>query len=78
MMNNQKWEELIQKLIRSNILRSTQVINALRKVPRENFLPENVKAYAANDCPLQIGSRQTASAPLSWHSCGQLGETWYQ
>ena len=64
-MNNQKWEELIQKLIRSNILRSTQVINALRKVPRENFLPENVKAYAANDCPLQIGSRQTASAPLS-------------
>jgi protein-L-isoaspartate(D-aspartate) O-methyltransferase len=64
-MNNQKWDELIQQLIRSNILRSTQVINALRKVPRENFLPENVKAYSATDCPLQIGSGQTASAPLS-------------
>ena len=65
MMKNQKWEELIQKLIKNNILRSTQVINALRKVPRENFLPENVKTYASNDCPLQIGLGQTASAPLS-------------
>lgn len=65
MMSNQKWEELMQKLIRNKILYSTQVINALRKVPRENFLPENMKAYAANDCPLQIGSGQTASAPLS-------------
>ena len=65
MMSNQNWEELIQKLISGNILRSAQVIKALRKVPRENFLPENMKAYAANDCPLQIGSGQTASAPLS-------------
>ncbi len=65
MMSNQDWEELIQKLIRSNILRSAQVIKALSKVPRENFLPENMKGYAANDCPLQIGSGQTASAPLS-------------
>jgi protein-L-isoaspartate(D-aspartate) O-methyltransferase len=32
-------------------------------VPREPFLPENVKASAASDCPLPIGSGQTASAP---------------
>jgi protein-L-isoaspartate(D-aspartate) O-methyltransferase len=64
-MSQQTWEELIQKLIRSDILRSPQVINALRQVPREKFLPENMKSHAATDCPLQIGSGQTASAPLS-------------
>ena len=57
------WEDLIQKLVRSGILRSKNVIEALRRVPRESFLPENVKKNAAMDCPLPIGSGQTASAP---------------
>ena len=64
-MSQHKWEELIQKLIRSGILRSPNVIRAFRQVPRELFLPQNVKANAAMDCPLPIGSGQTASAPLS-------------
>ena len=64
-MSQHAWEELIQKLVRSGLLRSPNVIKALRKVPREPFLPENVKANAAMDCPLPIGSGQTASAPLS-------------
>jgi protein-L-isoaspartate(D-aspartate) O-methyltransferase len=62
-MSQQKWEGLIQKLVRSGILRSPNVVRALRQVPREPFLPENVKASAAMDCPLPIGSGQTASAP---------------
>ena len=62
-MSKQKWEGLIQKLVRGGILRSPSVIRALRQVPREPFLPENVKANAAMDCPLPIGSGQTASAP---------------
>jgi protein-L-isoaspartate(D-aspartate) O-methyltransferase len=61
----QKWEELIQKLIRIGVLSSPSVIRALRKVKREPFLPENVKKQAALDCPLPIGLGQTASAPLS-------------
>jgi protein-L-isoaspartate(D-aspartate) O-methyltransferase len=60
---SQKWEGLIQKLIRGGILRSSNVIRALRQVPREPFLPGIVKASAASDCPLPIGSGQTASAP---------------
>ena len=60
---SQKWEDLIQKLVRSGILRSPNVIDSLRRVPREQFLPDNVKASAATDCPLPIGSGQTASAP---------------
>jgi protein-L-isoaspartate(D-aspartate) O-methyltransferase len=64
-MSQQKWEGLIQKLVKSGILKSPNVIKALRQVPRELFLPENMKHHAAMDCPLPIGSGQTASAPLS-------------
>ena len=60
---SQEWESLVQKLVRSGILRSPEVIGALRRVPREPFLPDDVKASAATDCPLPIGSGQTASAP---------------
>ena len=60
---SRQWEDLIQKLVRNGILRSPNVIEALRRVPREPFLPEPVKSSAATDCPLPIGSGQTASAP---------------
>ena len=60
---SRQWEGLIRQLVTSGILRSPRVIEALRRVPREPFLPENVKASAATDCPLPIGSGQTASAP---------------
>jgi protein-L-isoaspartate(D-aspartate) O-methyltransferase len=60
---SRQWEDLIQTLVRSGILRSPNVIEALRRVPREPFLPEPVKSSAATDCPLPIGSGQTASAP---------------
>jgi protein-L-isoaspartate(D-aspartate) O-methyltransferase len=62
-MGQQKWEGLIQELVRSGILRSPNVIRALRRVPRGKFLPRQVKVNAAVDCPLSIGSGQTASAP---------------
>jgi len=34
-------------------------------VPREKFLPENMRSYGAVDTPLPIGFGQTASAPHS-------------
>ena len=64
-MSQQSWDGLIQNLVRRGVLRSPIVIRALRQVPREPFLPKNVKANATMDCPLPIGSGQTASAPLS-------------
>ena len=64
-MEKQAWEGLIQRLIRGGILRSPRVIRALRRVPRDFFLPERVKAHAAVDSPLPIGYGQTISAPLS-------------
>jgi protein-L-isoaspartate(D-aspartate) O-methyltransferase len=63
-LNNQ-WENLIQDLIRSGILKTPQVIKAMEMVPRCLFISENDKAYAAIDSPLPIGSGQTVSAPLS-------------
>lgn len=60
-----EWEELIQRLIKSGILKSPRVIRAMRLVPRERFIPESYKPYAAIDTPLPIGEGQTVSAPQS-------------
>lgn len=62
-MKKKDWEELVERLIREGILRSPNVINAMRVVSRDAFLPENVRSYAAVDSPLPIGWGQTISAP---------------
>jgi protein-L-isoaspartate(D-aspartate) O-methyltransferase len=62
-MEKADWEQLIQNLIAEGILRSPHVVQAMRLVPREPFLPERVKSYYAVDSPLPIGWGQTASAP---------------
>jgi protein-L-isoaspartate(D-aspartate) O-methyltransferase len=59
------WEKLIDSLTRQGILRSPKVINAMRAVPRANFLPEDTQSYSAVDTPLPIGFGQTISAPHS-------------
>jgi protein-L-isoaspartate(D-aspartate) O-methyltransferase len=58
-----EWERLIHNLIKEGILRSPGVIDTMRKVPREKFLPENMRSYSTVDTPLPIGFGQTASAP---------------
>jgi protein-L-isoaspartate(D-aspartate) O-methyltransferase len=58
-----EWEKLIQNLIKERVLHSPRVIEAMRRVPREKFLPENMRTYSAVDTPLPIGFGQTASAP---------------
>lgn len=39
------------------------VIRAMREVPRERFIPENLAEYAYDDNPLQINGGQTISQP---------------
>jgi protein-L-isoaspartate(D-aspartate) O-methyltransferase len=39
------------------------LLKAFEKVPREEFVPEDVKAHAYTDQPLQIGHGQTISQP---------------
>jgi protein-L-isoaspartate(D-aspartate) O-methyltransferase len=58
-----EWEKLIQNLVKQGVLHSAKIIETMRKVSREKFLPENMRFYSAVDTPLPIGFGQTASAP---------------
>ncbi len=53
-------EELLEGM-RGRI--SDQVVEAMASVPRELFVPENLKHVAYEDMPLPIGFGQTISAP---------------
>jgi protein-L-isoaspartate(D-aspartate) O-methyltransferase len=59
----QERERRVQALIRDGILQTQSVIESLRKVPRENFVPPDLRSYAYVDSPLPIGYGQTISAP---------------
>lgn len=39
------------------------IISAIQEVPREEFVPENLKDYAYENIALSVGSGQTISAP---------------
>jgi protein-L-isoaspartate(D-aspartate) O-methyltransferase len=67
-MEKKRWDVLVQSLVDAGILRSPRVVRALHLVSREQFLPDNMKPYAAVDAPLSIGWGQTVSAPLNWPS----------
>lgn len=56
-------KELVERLENQGIIQSEPVKKALNTVPREDFLPEEVKPQAYFDHPLPIGEGQTISAP---------------
>ena len=64
-LEKRNWESLVENLVKESILRSPEVIRAMRSVPRADFLPENMQLYSAVDTPLPIGFGQTVSAPHS-------------
>jgi protein-L-isoaspartate(D-aspartate) O-methyltransferase len=56
-------EELIEHIKSVGYLKSKQIEEALRKMPRYLFVPESMKHLACNDMPLSIGYNQTISQP---------------
>jgi len=64
-------EELIEKLLNYDYIKSDKVKKAMLKVPREEFLPPEKKTFAYLDQPLGIGEGQTISAP---HMVGMICE----
>jgi protein-L-isoaspartate(D-aspartate) O-methyltransferase len=58
-----KRDRLIDSLRRRGYLNSPLVEKAMRRVPRDEFLPEGLKDEAYVDTPLPIGEGQTISAP---------------
>lgn len=55
--------ELVDSLVRRGYARNPKVADALRKVPREEFVPRELRDEAYMDTPLPIGYGQTISAP---------------
>ncbi|OQB74183.1 MAG: Protein-L-isoaspartate O-methyltransferase [candidate division TA06 bacterium ADurb.Bin131] len=54
---------MVDYQIRSRGIKNKRVISALIKVPREEFVPDELKQSAYDDCPLPIGYGQTISQP---------------
>ena len=55
--------EMIAEQIEARGVRDPRVLEALRAVPREEFVPEELEAEAFADRPLPIGHGQTISQP---------------
>lgn len=62
-MFEEKREELVQRLEKKNYIKTPEIIEAFRKVPREKFIPSKYRGEAYADRPLSIGEGQTISAP---------------
>jgi protein-L-isoaspartate(D-aspartate) O-methyltransferase len=56
-------DRLVDSLLRKGYVVTPAVESALRKVPREEFLPAKLKGDAYVDSPMPIGEGQTISAP---------------
>jgi protein-L-isoaspartate(D-aspartate) O-methyltransferase len=56
-------EEMVDRHITARGVRSRLVLNAMRKVPREAFLPHDLHEFAYEDAPLPIAAEQTISQP---------------
>ena len=58
-------KQLVEKLVSTGYLKTPEIINALYKINRADFLPENLKSESQVNAPLPIGYGQTISQPLT-------------
>jgi len=54
---------MVETQIEARGVKENRLIKTMRKVPRHQFVPENMKGHAYNDEPLPIGEGQTISQP---------------
>ncbi len=64
-------DRLVEQLLERRRITSERVAEALRAVPRHEFVPEGRRDRAYDDTPLRIGDGQTISAP---HMVGMMCE----
>jgi protein-L-isoaspartate(D-aspartate) O-methyltransferase len=62
-LKNQECENMVTEQIIARGVRDKLVLDAMRKVRREKFVPENVRNFAYDDRPLPIAAGQTISQP---------------
>jgi protein-L-isoaspartate(D-aspartate) O-methyltransferase len=56
-------ERMVRKQLAERGIRDVRVLDAMRKVPRHEFVPETFRQEAYEDHPLPIGEGQTISQP---------------
>jgi protein-L-isoaspartate(D-aspartate) O-methyltransferase len=56
-------EAMVEQQIRQRGVTNARVLDAMRSIPRERFVPSGLRAQAYEDGPLPIGSGQTISQP---------------
>ncbi len=67
-MQQVDWKQARERLVENELrmlgIRDEAVLHAMRIVPREEFLSEELREFAYRNVPLPIGSGQTISQPL--------------
>jgi protein-L-isoaspartate(D-aspartate) O-methyltransferase len=56
-------ETMVERQIKARGIRDPALLDAMREVPRELFVPEKYRAAAYDDAPLPIPAKQTISQP---------------
>jgi len=56
-------DKMVEEQISARGIKDAAVLDAMRQVPRHEFVPEEVVDKAYEDCPLSIGEGQTISQP---------------
>ena len=56
-------ERMVKTQIKARGISDERVLEAMRRVPRHKFIPENLQSLAYDDSPVPIGENQTISQP---------------
>jgi protein-L-isoaspartate(D-aspartate) O-methyltransferase len=56
-------DRMVERQLKPRGIQNAAVLRAMRAVPRHEFVPARMKAYAYEDSPLPIGEEQTISQP---------------
>lgn len=63
-----KWKslakELVEKAVAPQGIKDKRILEAIARIPRHLFVPQELEGYAYNDAPLPIGGGQTISQPF--------------
>lgn len=65
MLHNNTKEFLIDSLVKDGYLKTPVLIEAFKKIDRQDFVPPELKPVAYENYPLSIGFGQTISQPLT-------------
>lgn len=60
---SQRRDAMVENHVAARGIRSQLVLEAMRTVPREAFLPQHLREFAYHDAPLPIDEKQTISQP---------------